>query len=85
MDVLEELAFLAKVCYLSYPVLNHNAVLGDGDSSEQMLDNLSAKILFFLRKFVILPCRASAHIAEEKGGYNDFVCHFFMSKSEEWR
>jgi hypothetical protein len=85
VDVLEELAFLAKVCYLSCPVLNRNAGPGDGRSSEQMLDNLSAQILLFLRRFVILPCRASAHITEEEGGSNDFVCHFFMSKSEEWR
>jgi hypothetical protein len=84
-DVPEGLAFFAEVCYLLWPVLNSNAGPCDGNSSEQILDRLSAKILLFLRRFVILPCRASAHITEEKGGYNDFVCHFFMTKSEEWR
>jgi hypothetical protein len=57
-DVPEELTFLAEVCYLPCPVLDCNADPDDGDSSEQISEHFSAKILFFWAGFVILPTRA---------------------------
>ncbi len=81
----KSLPFLPRFVIFTCPVLDRNAGSDDGDSSEQISENFSAKILLFLRGFVILPCRASTYVTEEKGGYDAFVGHFFMAKSEEWR
>jgi hypothetical protein len=72
-DISEELAFLANVCCLQWPVLEYDAESVRETWASEFGNIFMAKTLLFLSGFATLARRAESGSRKTQGGCNDFV------------